>query len=160
MGSRSYPLNQFAPTYFQGVPQPPADVLGYETRPYDYIYNPPNGELTANQILNDDTVAVQTQADFLWYGWFISEYTGAFQIRITDSNGYQLSSGFENSGTISQNSADPTVKSPAHLFPAGGKIRIDIQDLSGDVNPLQITFRGVNRFQVAPQQQNQGRKSA
>lgn len=152
MSSQSYPLNQFAPSYFQGVPQPPSDVLGFESRPFDYIYSPSGGELTANQIVNDDTVAIQTDADFVLYAWYISEYTGAFQIRLTDSNGYQLSSGFENSGTISQNSADPTVKSPGHLFPAGGKIRIDIQDLSGDANPLQIVFRGIKRFKVAPSQ--------
>ena len=143
-----YPHNPYAPDYFAGLEAPPAEVLGYEDRPFEYVYSPPNGQLTSGQVIGQDSVAIQTDADFILYGWYISLYTGAFQIQLTDSTGYQLSSGFINSGAISQSSSDPTVFSPGHPFPASGKILIAITDLSNATNPLQIIFKGVKRFRV------------
>lgn len=143
-----YPLNQYAPAYQQGLAQPPAEVVGYEDRPFEYVYNPPNGELTASQLINPDSVAIQTDADFWLAGWYLAEFTGAFQIQLLDSSGYQLSNGMVNSAAISLVASDPTVLSPAHPFPAGSKIQIVIQDLSGATNPLQIVFKGFKRFRV------------
>lgn len=145
-----YQMNQFAPDYFQGLAvDPNANV---EPKSYDYVYNPPNGELTADQELSGQTVAIQTDADFYLFGIYISEYTGAFQFRLTDSTGYQLQSGFINSGALSQSSNDPTIISPAHLFPAGSKILIDIQDLSDEPNPLQIVFKGIKLYRISSKQ--------
>jgi hypothetical protein len=144
----SYPLNQFAPVYQQGLQQPPPEIVGYEDRPFEYVYNPPNGELTANQLINPDSVAIQTDADFWLAGWYISVYTGAFQIQLLDSTGYQLQSGMINSAAIALAESDPTVLSPAHPFAAGSKIQIVIQDLSGAPNPLQIIFKGWKRFRI------------
>jgi hypothetical protein len=143
-----YPLNQFAPAYQQGLAQPPAEVVGYEDRPFEYVYNPPNGELTADQLINPDSVAIQTDADFWLAGWYISLYTAPFQIQLLDSTGYQLQSGMVNSAAISQSASDPTVLSSAHPFPAGSKIQIVIQELSGSTNPVQIIFKGWKRFRV------------
>lgn len=144
----SYPMNQYAPSFFQGVPVAPSDEVGYEPRPYTYIYNPPNGELTADQSISD-SLSIETDSDFLLFGWYISLYTGAFQIQLADSTGYNLMSGLVNSGALSQSSSDPTVFSPNHPFPAGGRIQIiQLQDLSGDTNPLQIAFVGEKLFRV------------
>jgi hypothetical protein len=143
-----YPLNQFAPAYQQGLAQPSPEIVGYDDKPFEYPYNPPNGELTASQLINPDSVAIQTDADFWLAGWYISEYTGPFQIQLLDSSGYQLSNGMVNSAAIAQVASDPTVLSPAHPFPAGSKIQIVIQDLSGSTNPLQIVFKGWKRFRV------------
>lgn len=148
MSSNPYPANVYAPSYFQGVQPAPSSEIGYEPRPYTYIYNPPNGQLTALQNIPQDSVAIQTDADFLLFGWYISLYTGPFSILLTDSDGYQLFQGVLNSGAISQSSADPTVFSPAHPFPAGGKILINITDLSNSTNPLQLAFIGVKMFRV------------
>ena len=41
--------------------------------------------------------------------------------------------------------------SPSHGFPAGGKIVINIQDLSVATNPLQIAFVGEKLFRVTQQ---------
>jgi hypothetical protein len=149
----TYPVNVFAPQYFQGVNVPPATQTGYEPRPFTYIYNPPNNQLTASQVLQGQAVAIDVDSDFLLFGWYISLFTGAFQIQLADSTGYYLSSGFINSGAISQSSADPTVFSPSHGFPAGGKIVINIQDLSVATNPLQIAFVGEKLFRVTQQGQ-------
>ena len=142
----TYPMNQFAPDYFQGQMLDPNATS--EPKTYDYVYSPPGGQLTALQLVSGDTVAIQTDADFWLFGWYISLFTGAFQIRLTDSTGYQLQSGFINSGAISNASNDPTVFSPAHPFPAGSKILIDIQDLSNATNPLQIVFKGIKLYKI------------
>lgn len=146
--STAYRMNQYAPAAFQGVPQPPPEVAGYDTKPYFYIYSPPGGQLTADQEIEDDQVSIQPDSDFYCAGIYISQYTGAFELQITDSQGYQLSNGFLNSGGISQAANDPTVFSPAHMFPAGGRIQISIEDLSGATNPLQIVFVGWKRFRI------------
>jgi len=144
----SYPLNQFAPSFFQGVAVAPSDQVGYEPRPYSYIYNPPNNELTALQSITD-SISIETDSDFLLFGWYISLYTGPFQIQLADSSGYNLMSGMMNSGAISQSSSDPTVFSPAHPFPAGGRIQIiQLADLSDATNPLQLVFVGEKLFRV------------
>jgi hypothetical protein len=144
----SYPMNQFAPSYQQALMRPPAEVVGYEDRPFEYVYNPPTGALTALQIINPDSLAIQTDADFWLAGWYLSQYTGSFQLQLLDSTGYQLQSGLINSAAISQVASDPTVLSPAHPFPAGSKIQIIIQDLSDAPNALQIVFKGWKRFRI------------
>lgn len=145
---QTYPLNQYAPDYQQGFMQPPPEVVGYEDRPFEYVYNPPGNELTANQLINPDSVAIQTDADFWLAGWYISTATGSFQIQLQDSNGYQLQSGMINSAAISASASKPTVISPAHPFPAGSKIQVVIQDLSGSTNTVQIVFKGWKRFRI------------
>jgi hypothetical protein len=149
MSTAAYPLNQFAPDYYAGVSVAPSTEVGFEPKPYVYLYSPPNGQLTSGQLRNNDTVAIQTDADFLLFGWYLALFTGSFQILLTDDTGYQLFSGFMNSGAISQASSDPTVFSPSHPFHAGGKIVIAIQDLSLATNPLQIAFVGQKMFRVA-----------
>lgn len=148
MSSQVYPLHQFAPAYQAGLQQPSPELLGYEDKPFEYVYSPPNGQLTALQLLNPDTLAIETDADFWLAGWYLGQYTGEFQVQILDSTGYQLQSGMINSAAISQSASDPTVLSPAHPFPAGGKIQLVIQDLSDADNPLQIVFKGWKRFKV------------
>jgi hypothetical protein len=144
----SYAMNQFAPSFFQGVPVAPSDQIGYEPRPYSYVYNPPNNQLSASQSITD-SVSIETDSDFLLFGWYISLYTGPFQIQLADSTGYNLMSGLINSGALSQSSSDPTVFSPSHPFPAGGRIQIiQLQDLSAAPNPLQIVFVGEKLYRV------------
>lgn len=148
MSPSTYPMNQFAPVALAGVQRPPAELVGYEDRPFEYLFNPPGGQLTANQFINPATVAIQTDADFYMASWYLSLFTGVFQVQLLDSTGYQLQSGMMNSGGLSQADNDPTVFSPAHPFPAGSKIQVVIQDLSGATNPLQIVFKGWKRFRM------------
>lgn len=142
-----YPMNPFAPTYMQGADTSPS--FEYEPRPFAYIYNPPNNELPPDQQIIGDTVSIDVDSDFLLMAWYLSEFNGEFEIQLIDSSGYQLMSGYVNSGAISLSSSNPTVFCPAHPFPAGGRIQINIQDLSGAPNPLQIAFVGEKLFSVA-----------
>jgi hypothetical protein len=143
----AYPINQFAPAGQAGVPVSPDQL--YDDKPYEYVYQPPNGALTADQFLNPDNLTIQTDADFYAFGYYIAFATGNFQVQFIDPTGYQLMSGMINSAAISTTSSDPTVFSPTHPFPAGSKIQIIIQDLSGAANTIQIVFKGVKRFKIA-----------
>jgi hypothetical protein len=120
--------------------------LEYEDRPCEIPYTPPTGELTANQFLNPDSQAIDTDADFWLAGWVLTEYTGPFQVQLQDSSGYNIQSGMINSAALSTSLSDPSIFTPPRRFPAGSKISIIIQDLSGATNPLQITFKGWKRF--------------
>jgi hypothetical protein len=42
----------------------------------------------------------------------------------------------------------PWPVSPGILFPGGGRIGIDINDLSAAPNTIQLTFRGVKRYRL------------
>ena len=147
----TYKLNQFSPNYQQGLQQPPPDVVGYDDKPFEYVYSPPGGKLTALQLLNPDTLAIETDADFWAAGWYIAQATGTFQVQLLDSTGYQLQSGMINSLSLATSQSDPTVLSPAHPFPAGGKVQLVIQDLSDADNYIQIVFKGWKRFRVSQQ---------
>ena len=129
---------------------PPGEPI-YEDRPFEYVYNPPNGQLTANQFLNPDSVAIETDADFWCAGWYLAQYTGPFTILLLDSQGTALQSAPIYSAALQTSSSNPTILSPGHPFPAGGKIQIIIQDVSGETNPLQIVFKGWKRFRLRRQ---------
>lgn len=145
MSTIAYPMNQFAPAYQQGTNQPPPEEVGFEDRTYEYVYNPPNGQLTANQLLLDSK-SINTDADFYIAGWYLSRVTGTFQVQLTDASGYEMSDGMVVATAISFSASNPTVISPAHPIPAGGKIKLQLQDLSGSTNPIQIVFKGWKRF--------------
>lgn len=142
------PMNQYSPEYFRGVNVASPDQVGYEPRPFSYIYNPPNNQLTALQEVVNDAIQIDVDSDFRLFAWYIALFNGEFEIQIADSTGYYLFSGFMNSGGISQSAAVPTIFSPAHPFPAGGKIIININDLSNATNALQIVFVGEKLFRT------------
>jgi hypothetical protein len=146
MNPAQYPLNHFAPSYFQGANIDPSIV--YDPKPYTYLYNV---TMTAFQAILGDSVSIEVDADFLLLGWYISAFTGVFEIQLLDSSGYQLFSGYLNSAAISQASSDPTVFSPAHPFPAGGRIQVNIGDASGAGNTVQIAFVGMKLFRRKPE---------
>jgi len=140
--SSQYPNNPYSPRAFGGVAQPKQ----VEDRSFNYLYPI---KLTALEAL-EDTVAIDTDADFLLEAWYISKADGTFTIQLTDSTGYQLQNGQIQSSGLSQSQADPTVFSPSHPFPAGGKIKINITDTSGlNSNTGQIVFIGTKRFFTA-----------
>lgn len=147
----TYPMNQFSPLAKQGVMQPPPTQVGWEDKHAAYPFSPPNGQLTANQDLTD-SVAINVDADFWCAAFYISQFTGPFQFSITDATGYQITEGLINANGVAQSASEPTVISPAHPFPAGGKIQLRLMDLSGADNPLQIVFVGWKRFRVQRQQ--------
>lgn len=133
--------NPIAPVVNNGVndTSPP----GYQDQSFDYVYNI---QLSANQFLPDQIVAIYTYADFEMRAMIITVQTGLFSVRLSDGQGYYLSNVLINSFNLVGTPSDPFVFNPPVLYPAGGRIGIDIQDGSGSTNNVQLVFRGVNRY--------------
>lgn len=107
---------------------------------FDYTYDV---VLTANQALADQSVAIHTDADFFWAALVLATATAAFRVRFADSSGYYLSSGYMNSAALLLGDIPfPFPIFHGLIFPAGGRIHVDIQDLSGAQNTIQLLFRG------------------
>lgn len=136
-------FNPYAPDVFNGLND--ASPEGYTdvdfTYPYDVV-------LTADQFLRDQTVSTTNDADFAIRAIIVATATGAFNIRISDSQGFYLSNGMIASANLIGDASSPFPIFPELLIPAGGKIGIDIQDTSGAGNTIEILFRGVKRYRV------------
>jgi hypothetical protein len=135
-------LNAIAPVGVQGVNDASPDR--YLDWGFAYPYNK---VLTANQVVIGDTVAIFSEADFCLRA-LVFQSTGLFGLRFQDGQGYYLQSGFVYSTNYPNNPGDPFPWLPQVIYPASGRIWIDIQDLSGNPNTIQILFVGANRSKV------------
>lgn len=137
-------VNPLAPPVYNGFND--ASPAGYSdvdfTYPYDVVLN-------GNQTLADQSVSTTNDADFVIRGIVIALFTGAFNIRIYDSQGYAISNGYVASANMIADASSPYVVFPELVIPAGGRIGIDIQDTSGSTNTIQILFRGAKRYRIA-----------
>lgn len=105
--------------------------------------------LTASQMVRDQVVALATDADFVWRAFIVASNTGVFTIRFSDSQGYYLSNGMLPSALFFAGSQPiPFPFFPEIVLPAGGRIGLDIQDLSAAPNTLHLVFRGVKRYKL------------
>ena len=138
-------VNPYAPPSYNGFND--AAPLGFVdvdfTYPYDVV-------LTGNQFLRDQSISTTNDADFSWRAIVIAYSTGAFNVRFADSQGYYLSNGMIVSANILGDASSPYPIFPEILIPAGGRIGIDIQDTSGSGNTIELLFRGVKRYRIAP----------
>jgi hypothetical protein len=133
--------NPISPAAIQGT-MPTNVPSGYLDVAYGYPFS---FSLTSNQLSLGNTLSIQTDADFMFRGLLFTS-TGGFQIRLYDGQQYALSAGLINSLCMPNSAGDPYPYFPEVWYPAGGRITIDIQDLSGAANSGQILFLGANRY--------------
>lgn len=134
--------NLLAPVGVQGVNDASPD--GYYDASFSYVYNV---ALTASQVLIGQTVSIFSEADFCFRA-MLFQSTGLFGIRFQDGQGLYLDSGFVYSTNYPNNPGDPFPWLPEVVYPASGRIWIDIEDLSAAPNTVQIVFVGANRWKV------------
>ncbi len=135
-------LNPYTPPVMQGIMD--ASPAGYIDVPFDYVYNQ---TLSASQVLNNEVVSIFTEADFAWRGLIFTS-TGLFSVQFQDGQGYYLSSGQVFSTNMPNTPGDPFPRFPEVVYPAGGRISLNITELSADTNVVQLLFVGVNRYQI------------
>lgn len=133
--------NVYAPPSYIGVPN---SQVGNGI-PSDFTY-PYNVTLTANQLLSNDGTLIYTDADFFITGVILALATGAFEFQLSDASGYYLMNSLINSAALQIITPFPFV--PAVKIPAGGRIGINIHDLSAASNTIQILYRGYKSFAV------------
>lgn len=136
-------LNPLSPLVMNGIND--VSPQGFQDQAFDYTYDV---VLTALESLKDQVVPIFTEADFAWRGLVVSLNTGPFSIRFTDGQGYYLSSGLIHVNNLQGTPGDPWIQFPETLYPAGGRVGIDITDLSNATNTIQILLRGVNRYRL------------
>lgn len=135
-------LNPLSPAPVQGIVG--NLTPGYMEMSFGYPYTI---NLTANQTLLGQVVSVLLEADFLWRGLlFVSD--GTFKVRFQDGQQYYTSTDFIFSTNMPNTAGDPFPIFPEVYYPAGGRITLDITDLSGSTNTGQILFMGVSRYQL------------
>lgn len=128
-----------------------------------------NIKLTPNQIITGLQQPISRDGDFWLCGIQMSciefqrpdliEVAALAGLRISDDTGYQLMNDFINSNFFSPafGNSYPYVINPVHLFKAGTRINIDLQELSGpgtEENPflgniVQVLFRGRYRYRLS-----------
>lgn len=135
--------NPISPAPVQGISD--ASPKGFFDTPFSYIYEI---SLTANQLLTGEVISIFTEADFAWRA-ITFRSTGSFSIQFQDGQGYYLSSGLVRSENMPNTAGEPWPVFPEVPYPAGGRIYLNILDLSGDDNVGQIQFMGVNRYRIS-----------
>lgn len=135
--------NPLAPLVYNGIND--AAPQGTQDQSFDYVYDV---TLTGNQSLPDQLVPIYTYADFVCRGLIITVQTGQFSVRFTDGQGYYLSNVLINAYNLVGTPSDPFIFFPEVLYPAGGKIGIDLLEQSGSSNTIQLVFRGANRYRL------------
>lgn len=116
---------------------------GYRDIAFDYVFNQ---TLNANQS-GDFQLGVHNDSDFHWRAVVVTS-TGAFSVVFSDSDWYDLSSGALLSSNILGDPSSPWPVFPEIVIPAGGRIGLQLTDLSGAGNTINILFRGAKRFPV------------
>ena len=146
----------FTQTRFER-PNPPALVHQFSdvdtTLVYDYQIQP-NAQIVGLQ------QPISMEGDFYLCAWQASsviqirpddqENAGNVSIRIADDTGYRLMDDYITMNYLTSISGNPwpfTLRRP-HMFRAGTKIWIDIQELSGSLSNVQICFRGQYRYRM------------
>lgn len=136
--------NPYAPPAYNGIGQTGVPQ-GYRDNAFDYVFDV---VLSANQSLRAQQ-SIHNDSDFLWRATVINRVTANnFTVQFSDSDWYYLSSGPIHSLNIQGDPASPYPVWSEIVIPAGGRIGIDLVDLSGAQNTIQILFRGVKRYVV------------
>ena len=135
-------LNPIAPPAVQGIDYTSPE--GFVDVPFNYTYD---NSLTAGQVLNNEIVSI-FNADFIWRGLVFTS-DGLFSVQFQDGYGYYLSTGQIFSSNMSNTPGDPWPVFPEVFYPAGGRVYLNITDLSGAPNTIQLLFIGVNRYKIS-----------
>lgn len=136
-------INPFAPPAYNGVLNATPD--GWVDRVYHVPFNVTMAALTFRDNLARD---VPTDGDFIWRSTIANTQTGAYSVKFKDAQGYEFSNGLIHYLNLSATGAAPAANGKEVMIPAGGQIGIEIQELSGAENVIQIVFKGVMRYKL------------
>lgn len=140
--------NPYAAPGLNGVNavQPDDEFIDVDTA---YVYNSPidfTGELIGQQL------TLQGDSDFALRAIEIATAgTTPTLVRFYNSQGYYLSDNYIDVTLFNAILSQPFVIFPEMLFPANGRILLDINNVAtdGSTQTLQIVFRGVKRYRAS-----------
>lgn len=117
---------------------------GFRDISFDYVYDI---ALTALQFVQGQ-VSIHHDSDFAWRAVTVTQSDGDFAVRLSNSDWCFLHPAEVVRGNIG---ADPSSPFPIWrelIIPTGGRIEVDIRNLSNDDNVVQLMFRGVKRYRT------------
>jgi len=120
--------------------QPPKKAPYLEFAVYQYTVS-----LTAGQELDDQTIAIDSDSDFVWAKTSGTK-TGDYELNIRLPDGRRICSAMVRDSIIIGTAQFPVPVVPHVFCPAGGHIGIDIHDLSGAANTVSICLLGWRRY--------------
>lgn len=130
-------LNPMAPPVYGGLMTPDGAVDF--TYPYDIA-------LTANQSLSDQ-IKTNTDADFHMTAIIINVYTSIqFSFRLNINGVYYLSASQILAANLASDPSAPPPVLGRFVIPRGADLNIDITELSGSGNTIEILFRGLKLY--------------
>jgi len=102
--------------------------------------------LTGNQELTDQTIAIDADSDFIWTK-LCGTSDGDYELRFRLPSGrYISSSRIKKSNLVGSSATWAMPILPPVECPASGKIGVDIKDLSGAANNVQLALIGYRAF--------------
>lgn len=141
------PYNPYAPAAYMGLSGDPAPSQPqYREDPFDYVFNT---TLAANAFVQLQQT-IETDADFRWKALVVTTKTGEFEVQFSDTRQYFFSNTYMHSLGLSTDPGNPTsLGGKGIVIAAGGRIGINLHDLSGAPNTIQIVFRGAKLVRQA-----------
>lgn len=135
-------LNPMAPPVYGGLMTPDGAVDF--TYPYEVTLNP--SALAAGQTLSD-VIATNTDADFHLTAQIINVYTSIqFGFRLNVNGVYYLSDNVILAGNLASDPSAPPPVMGRFIIPRGANLNIDLIELSGAANTIQLLFRGMKLY--------------
>lgn len=130
-------LNPLSPPIYGGLVSPDGDV--------DFTY--PYDAVLVGGAASKDVIKTNTDADFHMTAIIINAYTSiSYSFRLNVNGIYYLSS----SQILAANLAgDPSAPAPIlgkFIIPRGADLNIDLTELSGATNTIEILFRGLKKY--------------
>lgn len=130
-------LNPLAPPVYGGL-QTPEGAVDF-TYPYDKT-------LLASTGISD-TIKTNTDADFHMTAIIINVYTSIkFSFRLNVNGVYYLSSSQILAANLNGDPSAPTPVMGKFIIPRGADLNIDLTELSGADNSIELLFRGMKLY--------------
>jgi hypothetical protein len=125
------------------VEQPPVPSFYEET--FQYVFQI---SLTSNQVVKEQRQTIDRDADFIWTAIWGTQ-TGAYSIQFRDAQGRIMSSGEVRNVNAVGTAQFPVPLMKPRIIPGGGFITMNLTELSGAGNTIELVFGGFKRFKTA-----------
>lgn len=104
--------------------------------------------LSGSESLTNEGIRTDTDSDFILLGLIINSFTSIlFSLQFKDSSGNYFSSGPILAANYAAQGPDPYVfPGRPRIFGPGSSLGININELSGEENTIQLVFTGEKRF--------------
>ena len=131
-------MNPMAPPVYGGLMTPDGDTM------YDY---PHDAVLVAGTTPDNGIVKTDTDADFHMCAIIVNQYTDIrFSILVNINGVYYMSESAVLAGNLVSDPAAPMPVLGKFIIPRGANINVQLVNLSGAENTVQLLFRGMKKY--------------